>query len=53
VPGGIIILRAANKDEAAAVMAQDPGIVSGMFVGELLAWTPFFRSDKPLPSPGP
>jgi uncharacterized protein YciI len=48
-PGGIVILRAANREEAAALMAQDPSITSGMFVGEILPWTPAFRSDKPLP----
>ncbi|HEX3888368.1 MAG TPA: YciI family protein [Phenylobacterium sp.] len=48
-PGGIVILRAASREEAAGLMARDPSITSGMFVGEVLPWSPVFRSDKPLP----
>ena len=48
-PGGIVIVRAASLDEAAAMMARDPALTSGMFIGELHAWTPAFRSDQPLP----
>ncbi len=38
-----------SLDEAAAMMARDPAVTSGMFTGELHAWTPAFRSDQPLP----
>ncbi len=48
-PGGIVIIRAASLEEAAAMMSQDPAVTSGMFTGELHAWTPAFRSDQPLP----
>jgi uncharacterized protein YciI len=48
-PGGVVILRASSLEEARALMAADPGVSSGMFMGEVHAWTPVFRSDQPLP----
>lgn len=48
-PGGVIIVRAKSLDEAKGLMAADPGVSSGMFLGEVHAWTPVFRSDQPLP----
>jgi uncharacterized protein YciI len=49
-PGGIVIVRASSLDEAKALTAADPGVSSGMFSAEVHAWTPVFRSDKPLPT---
>lgn len=48
--GGIVIIRAASLDEAKSLLAQDPGVASGMFVAEAHAWSPAFRSDQPLPA---
>jgi hypothetical protein len=48
--GGMAILIAANLDEARALLAADPAITSGIFVGELEQWRPRFRSDKALPA---
>lgn len=48
-PGGVVILRAASLETARTLLAEDPSIVSGMFVGEVHPWAPAFRSDKPLP----
>jgi len=47
--GGLLILRAASAEEAAALLAADPGVSSGMFAAEVHAWSPAFRSDQPLP----
>jgi uncharacterized protein YciI len=47
--GGLLILRAASQDEAAAILAKDPAITSGLFLGEVHGWAPAFRSDQPLP----
>jgi uncharacterized protein YciI len=47
--GGMAIVRAASLEEAQATLAADPAIVSGVFVAELRAWTPRFRSPEPLP----
>ena len=49
-PGGLVILRGDDLDEAKTLMAADPGVTSGMFTGEIHGWIPVFRSDKPLPS---
>jgi len=48
-PGGLVIVRAATLEDAKALMAADPGVRSGMFLGEVHAWTPVFRSDQALP----
>ncbi|MGD9980638.1 MAG: YciI family protein [Hyphomonadaceae bacterium] len=47
--GGMAIITAANIEEARAILAADPAIVSGIFVAELREWRPRFRSDAPLP----
>ena len=48
-PGGMVILRAGDLGEAKALLAADPSITSGMFVADVHAWTPVFRSEAPLP----
>jgi uncharacterized protein YciI len=47
--GGMAIVTAASIDEARAMLAADPAIVSGIFVAELRHWRPRFRTDRPLP----
>ena len=49
-PGGIVIVRASSLEAATALMASDPAVTSGMFLGEIHAWAPAFRSDQPLPA---
>jgi uncharacterized protein YciI len=48
--GGLAIVLAADIEEARAVLAADPAVLSGIFVGELRQWRPRFRSDDPLPA---
>lgn len=48
VDGGMAIIRAANAAEAQAVLAADPAITSGVFIGEVRAWTPSFHAPGPL-----
>lgn len=40
--GGLVLLRAGNIEEARALMLADPAIRSGLFVGEVSDWRPFF-----------
>ena len=47
--GGMAIVRAADADEARALFASDPAIISGVFVGTVEQWRPRFRSNAPLP----
>lgn len=42
VSGGLVLLRAASIEEARAMMLADPAIQSGLFVGEVSDWSPFF-----------
>lgn len=47
--GGMAILQAPDMEAAQAIVAADPAIVSGVFVGDLQQWRPRFRTDAPLP----
>lgn len=47
--GGMAIIRAADLEEAQAMLAADPAIQSGVFVGSIEAWRPGLRTDQPLP----
>ena len=47
--GGMAIVTAANMEEAQAMLAADPAIVSGIFVAELRHWRVRFRTESPLP----
>jgi uncharacterized protein YciI len=47
--GGMAIIKAASPQEAQEILAADPAITSGVFVADLRAWTPRFRSAAPLP----
>lgn len=46
---GMAIILAANIDEARALLASDPAIVSGVFEADLRQWTPRFRGQAALP----
>ena len=46
--GGLAIVRAANLDEARAMLAADPAIRTGVFVAELRQWAPRFHGPAPL-----
>jgi len=48
VAGGVIPLRAASLDEAKAVMAADPAVTSGLFVGEIRTWRVAFSRGEPI-----
>lgn len=47
-PGGMVILQAANLEAATPLMAADPSVTSGMFIGEIHSWSPTFHSPAPL-----
>jgi uncharacterized protein len=49
--GGLAIVRAGTIEEARAMLAADPAIVSGVFVAELRQWQPRFHSDQPIMAP--
>lgn len=51
VDGGVILLRATSLDEAKAVMAADPAITAGLFVGEVRTWRVAFSKGEPLAPP--
>jgi len=51
VDGGVILLRAASLDEAKAVMAADPAVTAGLFVGEIRTWRVAFSKGEPLAPP--
>jgi len=46
--GGMAILRAADIEEARAILAADPAILNGVFVAALRQWAPRFHSSSPL-----
>lgn len=51
-PGGVVILKAKDLDEAKAIMAADPSVTMKMFVGEVHSWSPTFHAPEPLvPAP--
>jgi uncharacterized protein len=48
--GGMAILRAAGLEEARAILAADPAVTSGIFVGDLEEWRiRFHRDEAPRP----
>jgi uncharacterized protein YciI len=49
--GGMMIVRASGPDEAKAIVAADPAVTSGIFVGHIERWVPRFRAAEPLPLP--
>lgn len=51
--GGMAVLRAADEDEAARLLAADPAITSGLFLADLRRWAPRFGVDTDLVPPRP
>lgn len=47
--GGIAMISAANLAEAQAIVAADPAVTSGVFVGEVHGWSPRIRGAGELP----
>lgn len=47
--GGIAMISAANFTEAQAIVAADPAVTSGVFVGEVHGWSPRIRGAGELP----
>jgi uncharacterized protein YciI len=48
--GGMAIVTAAGIEEARRMLAADPAITSGIFVGDLEQWRPRFRAPGVLPN---
>lgn len=48
--GGMAIVTAASLDDARTMLADDPAVTGGVFVGEVQHWVPRFRTDRPLPA---
>jgi uncharacterized protein YciI len=46
--GGLVLLRARDQKEAERVIAEDPAVVAGLFVGEAEPFVPRFASDRPF-----
>ena len=49
VEGGMAMINATTLDEARAIVAADPAITSGVFVGEVHGWSPRIRGAGELP----
>ena len=49
VDGGIAMITAASMDEARTIVAADPAVTTGVFVGEVHAWSPRIRGAGELP----
>ena len=50
--GGMAVLRAADADEAARLLAADPAVATGVFQADLRGWAPRFGVDPALvPAP--
>ena len=47
--GGLMVLRAADKDAALRLVSADPALTSGVFVVDLHPWQPVFGSGEPIP----
>jgi uncharacterized protein YciI len=48
VDGGMAVLRCADADEAARLLAADPAVTTGVFAAELRRWAPRFGVDADL-----
>jgi uncharacterized protein YciI len=51
--GGMALLRCADADEAARLLAADPAVTTGVFAAELRRWSPRFGADTDLVPPRP
>ena len=47
--GGLIIVRAENREAVDAIVAADPAVTGGLFVPQVSRWWPRFRTGAPLP----
>jgi len=45
---GLVLFHARDQAEANAILAADPMVQAGSFVGEVRRYTPAFLSDRPL-----
>ena len=48
--GGMAVLRCADADEAARLLAADPAVTSGIFQADLRRWAPRFGDLAPKPA---
>jgi len=48
---GLIVVRAANRDEARGFFAADSSVAKGVFTAEILPWRTLFPGAVPAPSP--
>jgi uncharacterized protein YciI len=46
--GGMAILRTTNLKDAEAVLAEDPALLNGTFIGSVTEWTPYLDSRQTL-----
>lgn len=51
--GGLVLLRARDQSEADRLMAADPAVGSGLFVGEARPFVTRFASDRPFTAQSP
>ena len=51
--GGLVLLRASDQAEADRLMAADPAVIAGLFVGEARPFVTRFASDPPITAPSP
>ncbi len=47
--GGLAIVTAKDLDAARAMLAADPAVTGGVFVGEAQHWVPRFRTNTAMP----
>ena len=46
--GGLVLVRARDQAEAERMMATDPAVVGGLFVGDVRPFVPRFASEQPF-----
>ncbi len=46
--GGLVLLHARDQADAERMVAADPAVVAGIFIGEVRAFTPRFVGRRPL-----
>jgi uncharacterized protein YciI len=49
--GGLVILRVPDQAAATEIVAEDPAVISGVFVGEVTPFLPRIASGEPFGSP--
>lgn len=43
---GMVIVKAANLDDAKDIMAHDPGVIAGLFTGQVQHWVNAFEAGQ-------